>query len=407
MTSEVDLTPPGAPAGSDPMRIDPEAGEDELAAGVAMAGLAGMTPAMLRVLVMSHPLADTWERIMAGRPVPGFANGVDRMKRWAMQLTRLDPHAVLERHRSAGVGVHLIGHAGYPEILAGDPQAPAVLFTRGDRLLLEGRRVAIVGTRSCTRYGIGVAREFGADLAAAGVKVVSGLAAGIDAAAHWGALSGTPNSVIGVVAGGMDVVYPRVNAALWSQVDEQGLMLSEAPLGLAHQAWRFPWRNRVIAGLAEVLVVIESHGGGGSLLTVESAIRRSVPVMAVPGPIRSAASEGTNRLLRDGAIPALDATDVLVALGCCEPSHVSMAAKEPVRPPRRAAEALPGPIEGTSPTLGPTEKAVLSALEWEPTNLEAVLARTGMSLGRVAFALEMLEDKGLATSDGTWWELKA
>ncbi|MHB1485956.1 MAG: DNA-processing protein DprA [Acidimicrobiales bacterium] len=407
---------------------------DQLAAATVLAGLPAMTPQMLRRLVMGRPLIQTWERIARGLPVPGFINRADRMRLWATRARSLDPGDVLDRHDQAGVRVRLIEYQGYPDVLACDPQAPAVLFCLGEESALNARRIAIVGTRSCTRYGAGVAADFGAGLARAGVKVISGLALGIDVAAHQGALSVAADSAVAVVAGGLDVVYPRSTAALWSRVAEGGLIVSEAPLGVAHQAWRFPWRNRVIAALAEVLLVVESHSGGGSLHTVESANRRGLPVLGVPGPIRSPASVGVNRLLRDGAAPALDVTDVLVAL---ERSRIGRPAMERPTPGanvmqgRTRCKAANGsvPVDGagangdgaTAPRveapasgagapvghLGPTEEAVLEQLCWEPISLDHVMARTGMSLGRVAFALELLEDKGLAVSEGTWWELSS
>ncbi|MGH9302614.1 MAG: DNA-processing protein DprA, partial [Acidimicrobiales bacterium] len=258
-----------------------------------------------------------------------------------------------------------------------------------------------------------------------------------------------------VVAGGVDVVYPRPNAGLWNRIAHQGVIVSESPRGFPHQAWRFPWRNRVIAALAQVVVVVESHQGGGSFYTVESAMRRGRPVLAVPGSIRSPASLGTNRLLRDGAIPALDVEDILVALdrsrtqaitprktrragqarskptggwagdegGRCgdrptagAKTALSVTAPLSVRGPMPPGSSLSAhtlehsrdgqvqePSEGDEP-LGATEKAVLESLDWEPIGLAVVIDRTSMSLGRVAFALELLESKGLARCRGSWWE---
>src|SRR5262249_38747100 len=155
--------------------------------------------------------------------------------------------------------------------------------------------------------GIDVAFELGRDLAAAGVAVVSGLAVGIDASAHAGALHAATSPPIAVVGSGLDVIYPRRNAVLWREVERRGLVLSQAPLGALPEKWRFPARNRLIAALADAVVVVESGTTGGSLHTVTEAVRRDRVVYAVPGPVRSDASAGTNRLLADGAVPACDA----------------------------------------------------------------------------------------------------
>ena len=163
--------------------------------------------------------------------------------------------------------------------------------------------MALVGTRAPTRYGIGVAAQFGADLSAAGVSVVSGLALGIDGAAHEGACgAGAPP--VGVVAGGLDHPYPRRHERLWERVASSGVIVSESPAGVPTEKWRFPVRNRLLAALSDVVVVVESRHHGGSRHTVDAAVDRGVPVGAVPGSIRSATSEGANALLAEGGFPA-------------------------------------------------------------------------------------------------------
>lgn len=160
---------------------------------------------------------------------------------WARAGVRGDPHAVAAQLVAGGVRVTWVGHPDYPAALAGDHQAPPVLLSLGDLHALHGRTVAIVGSRDCTRYGRGVAYELGRDLAVQGVRVVSGLALGIDGAAHSGALAapgGAPP--VAVVGSGIDVVYPRRHARLWREVAAAGVVLSEAPLGAAPEPWRFP-----------------------------------------------------------------------------------------------------------------------------------------------------------------------
>ena len=176
------------------------------------------------------------------------------------------------------------------------------------------------------------------DLADAGVAVVSGLALGVDGAAQAGALDRGGAPVIGVVGSGLDVVYPRQHSALWRSIADAGLLVGEAPPGASPERWRFPARNRIIAAIADAVVVIESHARGGSLSTVDAALARDRTILAVPGSIRSPASDGTNDLLAQGAAPARDAGDVLVALGLVPLPAQRLAAVRPRhRRPGRAA----------------------------------------------------------------------
>lgn len=198
---------------------------------------------------------------------------------------------------------------------SGDPEPPVLLFYTGNLELLDGNfSIAVVGTRRCTSVGRTVAYQLGSDLADAGVGVVSGLALGIDGAAHKGCID-HQGQAIGVVGTGLDVVYPGANRNLWSDVSTKGLLLSEALAGTKPQRWRFPARNRLIAGLCKAAVVVESHEHGGSLLTVDECLDRDRTVFVIPGSVTSPASDGVNRLLVDGAAPARGASDVLEALG--------------------------------------------------------------------------------------------
>jgi DNA processing protein len=238
---------------------------------------------------------------------------------WRGDAVRRPPEQVWDRCVHLGVQVSVLGDSNHPMLLMNDPLPPPVLFSLGDRALLDGRRVAIVGTRNATGAGRHMARHFGHGLAQAGVHVVSGLARGIDGQAHGGAFDaidhlGAPGRPIAVVASGLDVVYPKEHHSLWRRVAERGLILSEVPPGAVPMAHRFPLRNRIIAGLSEIVVVVESRERGGSLITASAALERGIPVMAVPGHTTSRASIGVNELLRDGSAPAIDIDDVLLAL---------------------------------------------------------------------------------------------
>lgn len=226
--------------------------------------------------------------------------------------------AVVQRYESAQV--ELVGpeHELWP--FANDPEPPAVLFCQGRIDLLAKRpAVGVVGTRRCTSVGRRVAAQMGADLAAAGVSIVSGLALGVDGSAHNGALAwaqeaGRSAAVVAVVACGLDIIYPPRNAQLWHGVSEHGLLVSETPLGVRPSRWRFPARNRLIAGMSDAVVVVESHGRGGALSTATEAGERGVPVLVVPGSVTSPAADGTNGLLVDGCEPVRNAADVVASL---------------------------------------------------------------------------------------------
>ena len=224
--------------------------------------------------------------------------------------------------------------AGYPRLLAELHDPPAHLFVSGaSDDLLSRPAVAVVGARSCSAYGVQVARGLGRELAAAGLVVVSGLARGIDGEAHRGALdAGGPT--VAVLGCGIDRDYPRAHADLARRIRETGLVVSEYPPGTEPTPWRFPARNRIIAGLALATVVVEARSRSGALGTADFALELGRDVFAVPGEITAALSAGTNDLLRQGAAPLLSAGDVLSALG------LERAAPASPQVSRRAAELL-------------------------------------------------------------------
>jgi DNA processing protein len=363
----------------------------EAAFGAALAGLDHMTPRRLLALVRSGtPLDEVWAAIVAGRPadvavVARLAGETPRLAAtWRASASQVDVGALWARCRP--MSVQLLGRAGYPDELACDPLPPAVFFSRGDLAVLSGRTVAIVGTRNATAGGMEFAAQLGHDLASTGVSIVSGLAKGIDGAAHRGALaapSGAPP--IGVVASGLDVVYPRQHRALWEEVAARGLLCAEVPPGTPPAAHRFPARNRILAGMAEVLVVVESRYRGGSLLTVGEATRRGIPVLAVPGSVRSPASEGTNLLLVDGAAPVIEALDVLVALG------LEARPAQRRRTDRRAAPDAP-------------DRALLELFGTDALTLDTLVLRSDRPLPDVATALGRLEAAGWISRAGAWFE---
>jgi DNA processing protein len=265
----------------------------------------------------------------------------------------------------------------YPDSLRDAADAPWALIGRGDPGLLVGLEpfgaVTVVGARRATSYGREVARELGRELAAAGLVVVSGLAFGIDACAHRGALDG--GRTIAVLGCGADVAYPASHRSLWRRICEQGLVISELPPGAAPWKWTFPARNRIMAALAGMTVVVEAAIRSGSLITADLAADLGRDLGAVPGPVTSRASAGPNNLLAGGACVVRDAQDVLDAM-------LGAGAQR---------------LERTGPPLTPDLAAVLAAVDAGADNGDAVAAALDLSGPAAGAALARLELLGYLT----------
>jgi DNA processing protein len=303
------------------------------------------------------------------------------VRRWARAARVLDLAPELARR---GTAVVRDGHADYP---IGDqvPDRPAVLLVEGAAAdVLDRPRVAIVGTRSASVHGLADARELGAFLARRGVTVVSGLAIGIDGAAHLGALD-AGGGVVGVVATGLDVVYPRRHVVLFERVRQSGVLLSEAGFGAQANRFRFPVRNRIIAALADVVVVVEATLRGGARITADYGLEYGRPVLVMPGSRRNPSAEGCNALLADGAQPLLDPDDVLVALGLTPGSRRGWRA-----PPPRA-------------TPEPDGARILEACGGEAATVDQLVSRTRLPPEAVTVALRALERQGWAEHRRGWW----
>jgi len=370
---------------------------------VAMATLPQVGPARLAALGALGPPPATWATLVRaatdatavddltrqlGEVTSGRGGGSslrDLVRRWATAAAGIDVVGLWDAHRAAGVTVWRRGCPPYPdEAFTSEALPPEVLLTLGDPRALDGARVAIVGTRSCTRYGLDVAAELARELGAAGVAVVSGLAAGIDAAAHRAVVGVDTAPAIAVVASGPDVIYPRANASLWRRVVATGLLVTEAPLGTRPEAWRFPQRNRIIAALGDVVVVVESHRRGGAAITARHAMDQGRTVLVVPGPIRSPASAGCHDLIADGAGVCRGIEDVLVALG--------------MTPGVRRARSDPRPAPSGDAAV------VLAALGWSPATLDQLTATSGLRVAEVVAALDVLAEHGWVAERGGWFE---
>jgi DNA processing protein len=264
--------------------------------------------------------------------------------------------------------------ARYPRLVAELFDPPDRLHVRGDPSILSELAVAVVGARSCSPYGAQVARRLSCDLAAAGLVIVSGLARGIDGEAHRGALE-AGGRTIAVLGCGIDRDYPRSHADLAQRIREQGAVVSEYPAGVEPAPWRFPARNRIIAGLCLATVVVEARERSGALITADFALELGREVFAVPGEITSALSAGTNDLLRQGAAPLLSAGDVFAALGL-----------EPERPPPAR--------------VSPAAEALLALLADGARDADALSRLSGRPSPEVAAALVELELAGCVAQGG-------
>jgi DNA processing protein len=280
------------------------------------------------------------------------------------------------------------GDERYPALLGAIPSPPAIQV-RGTLEPADGLAVAIVGSRRATPYGLHVAEALAADLAARGVTVVSGLARGIDTAAHRGALAGGGRTVA-VLGNGIDVVYPPENRELVAAIARQGAVVSQFARGTPPVPHNFPARNRTIAGLALGVVVVEAGERSGALITAGLAADLGREVFAVPGRLGSDVSRGPHGLLRDGAILVRDWADVVQEL------------PEPWRRAVRAPAAGSGEIEQT---VTATQAAVLAALKAdEPLHIEELTALVALPPGRLASALVSLELEGRARQlEGQRW----
>ncbi|MEI4471548.1 DNA-processing protein DprA [Frigidibacter sp. MR17.24] len=249
-------------------------------------------------------------------------------------------HAELAAGRRLGARLVARGAPGYPPRLAEIADAPPLLWMLGEPELALRPMVALVGARNASSLGLRMARHLAEGLTGAGFGVVSGLARGIDAAAHGAALAG---GTVAVHAGGVDTVYPRENAALAAEIARCGLRLSEQPLGLEPQARHFPQRNRLISGLAEAVIVVEAAPQSGSLITARDALDQGREVLAVPGHPVDARAAGCNALIRDGAVLVRGIADVLQALEARPAAPVAAAQTAQTARPQPSGPG-PGPV---------------------------------------------------------------
>lgn len=380
------MAAPAGPAGPDSGRRD-----DELAAYLALTLVPGIGAARLRTLLAAFGSAGGAVTAPPGAlaALPGFGPAAAAAVRGARRRSGM---AILEALERIGARAILPGEPDYPPLLAEIAESPAVLYAWGDVALLSRPAAALVGSRNHSAYGAEAARLLSSGVARAGAVVVSGMARGLDAIAHQAALD-AGGATVGVLGNGFGVVYPAANRDLYERVGGQGCLVTELPPGERPRVSTFPRRNRIISGLAGVTVVIEAAAGSGALITADCALDQGRSVLAVPGPITSPTSVGCNKLIQQGAKPALAPADVLEELGLDAP--LDEAPRPTKRPP-----AWPADLSGL-------ERSLCESLGTAPAHVDALVRATGLDSGDVLAALTGLELRGLvAQRPGMIFELR-
>lgn len=294
----------------------------------------------------------------------------------ARRRSLLDPEEEVARLQSLGITFICHTDPAYPKNLLEIYDPPPVIFLKGHLKPTDDLAIAVVGARKASPYGLVVAEKLAKDLAAVGITVVSGMARGIDAAAHKGALAGGGRT-IAVLGCGVDIVYPRENRRLMDNIINDGAVISEFPPGAAPEPWHFPVRNRIISGLTRGTVVVEAAEGSGALITAEFALEQGRDVMAVPGNVVNALSRGPHLLIKQGARLVEGAGDILDELGL-----------EKLFPVREAGGE--GMVK-----MSKEEEMLYGLLSLDPVSLDELIDKSGLLPQKAMAALMYLEIKGL------------
>ena len=361
-----------------------DSSRDELAATLGIAQVPGIGPVRLRTLLAAFGGAGSALQAPHGAiaALPGFSRAAATAIRGVSLRAGRE---ILEQLDRLGARVLLATDADFPPLLGEIPDTPVLLYVWGDTRLLSRPAVAMVGSRNHSAYGAEAARILAGGAARAAV-IVSGMARGIDALAHAAALDAGGASV-GVLGNGFGVIYPASNRELYERMLAHGCLVTELPPGERPHAGAFPRRNRLISGLAAVTVVIEAAPGSGALITADFALDQGRTVLAVPGPITSPTSLGCNKLIQQGAKPALSPADVLEELGLTLPD--SPGHGPGVNPPERAVPA----------DLEPLERTLWDVLATEPRHVDQLVAAARADTSSVLTALTALEMRGLVRQE--------
>ncbi|WP_296654772.1 DNA-processing protein DprA [Paraburkholderia sp.] len=397
-------------------------GDEERSAWLHLATARGLKPAALRTLlaafglpqnVLAQPFAalaaaagSEAARAAVAAPTPGFADQFETLNAWCA---------------TPGNALVTLADPAYPPRLLAMPDPPPLLYVQGRLGLLHARSIAVVGSRSATPQALEDAARFARAFATAGATVVSGLALGVDGAAHRGALD-ERGGTAAVVGTGADLVYPRTHRALAAQIAQRGAILSEWPLGTPARSANFPQRNRLIAALVEGVVIVEAAMRSGSLITARLANEMGRDVFALPGSIHAPLARGCHRLIKEGAQLVESPEEVLEALGIQLPA-ARAAPTVPAAPaapaPRSVGESIAQPVRAATHELPPSDhtrlpgnpdpeaRRVLDALGHAPATLEILAARTELSEATLQAALLQLELSGQLNSLPGGWFVRA
>jgi len=339
-----------------------------------------LSPRQFRLLLEHFPSPrEAWEVPLEElRAIPGLAHSASQIVAKRAELAPAIEREIEEIAR-LGLGVVTLADEGYPRPLRNLPTPPAVLYFLGDYQERDELAIAIVGTRRSTPYGRMVAERLARDLSGLGLTIVSGLALGIDTAAHRGALA-AGGRTIAVLGSGFAKIYPRQNLKLVREIASgAGTVFSEFPLQAEPDRWNFPRRNRIISGLSRGVVVVEAPEKSGALITARLALDQGREVFAVPGRITDETTRGVHQLIKDGAKLIEDVDDIIE-------EFPDMRVVLPASAPGRERER---------PELSPLEEKLLEALDWEPLHFDEILESTGLSHAELAHGLLQLQLKDL------------
>jgi DNA processing protein len=292
-----------------------------------------------------------------------------------------------------------IGDAAYPELLSQIPKLPPLLFVRGDIHLLGLPQIAIVGSRNPTAGGSENAHRFAEFLAANGFVITSGLALGVDAAAHQGALAGG-GKTIAVMGTGLDLIYPSRHRRLAQDIlDSGGALVSELPLGSGSKAANFPQRNRIISGLSYGVLVVEAAIQSGSLITAHTALQQNREIFAIPGSIHNPLARGCHQLIRQGATLIETGQDIVDQL-----QGMLGFQREKLLKLQESAAKKTKLDEKILDDLSPAEQQLIGAMGYDPVNIDDLVERTGIAVGSVAAQMIGLEIKGYVQQIGAGYQ---
>ena len=290
---------------------------------------------------------------------------------------KIDPVKSLQELLATGTKIACVEDADYPSLLAQIHDPPYLFYYQGELGILRGLCIAIVGSRKASNYGLTQSHRFGREMAQEGIVVVSGMARGIDTEAHRGALE-VGGKTVAVLGSGLDIIYPPENEKLFKEIAQQGIVISEFPPHTHPEPGNFPIRNRLISGLSQGVLVVEAQKRSGALITVDFALEQGRDVFALPGPINSLNSEGTNNLIKQGACLVTEINDILGEYKTVF-ANASMGAL----------------CQGDLFELDYEERIIITAMGYESVHFDELIYQSGFNIGALSTLLLQMEFKGI------------